>query len=180
MTSPYKEPIVDILSFVPFTDSYLAIADGTWTIAMLPGMVGDTLILGLLGWFAAWMWERKHIKSLDAREADLLHVKIEAWQKLPIEADKSSLSNILFGSVVLSHDMFRSLTIFITKLFGGHIKHFERLLDRARREAIIRLKEDALAQGFEKIINLKIITTSIKRNGPKSVEIMVYGTGVAS
>lgn len=169
-----------ILEYIPFIPSISELQDGgmTWRIAF--GMFNDAIFIAIVGWLFAWLWERRHLKALDKREDELAHISVESGPKAIADNSLTSSGDILSGSIVLSHDMFRGFTILITRVFGGNIKQYERLLLRARREAILRLKEDAIGQGFERVINLKIVTTSIKRSGPRSVEVLAYGTGVFS
>ena len=168
---------------IPFMASYQDFFENGMSVRVALSFFRDAVILGAIGWFVAWWLERKHLKYLTAREAELKHITVEVGPKLLSEVAQSSanmFTGMFTGSVVLSHDGFRSITIAIAKIFGGNIKQYERLLDRARRQAIIRLKEDAEGQGVTRIVNMKMLTTSITRKGPKAVEIVVYGTGVAS
>ncbi|MCK5041809.1 MAG: heavy metal-binding domain-containing protein [Sphingomonadales bacterium] len=178
--------IAGLFENIPFMGGYQDLLDNGWSLSVALKFIRDAVILGAIGWFIAWWLERKHLKYLTAREAELKHITVEAGPKELSEVAQSSanmftgMSGMFTGSVVLSHDGFRSITIAIAKIFGGNIKQYERLLDRARRQAIIRLKEDAEGQGVTRIVNMKMLTTSITRKGPKAVEIVVYGTGVAS
>lgn len=87
------------------------------------------------------------------------------------------------GSVVISIDYFKRLLGNLRNLFGGRVKAYESLLDRARREAILRMKEDALSRGGEMITNLKMETSTLtgaanQRGQIGSVEVIAYGTAV--
>ena len=46
-----------------------------------------------------------------------------------------------------------SYSIHYTKLYDGRVKSYETLVDRARREAILRMKEAARDQGAGMVIN---------------------------
>ena len=68
-------------------------------------------------------------------------------------------------------------------LFGGRVKSYESLLDRARREALLRMKEEAVARGYAAVINVRLETTrmaSSRRKGKATagVEILAFGTGL--
>ena len=175
--------IAGLFENIPFMGGYQDLLDNGWSVRVALSLFRDAVILGAIGWFIAWWLERRHLKYLIAREAELAHITVEVGPKLLFDVAQSSanmFTGMFTGSVVLSHDGFRSITIAIAKIFGGNIKQYERLLDRARRQAIIRLKEDAVSQGVTRIVNMKMLTTSITRKGPKAVEIVVYGTGVAN
>ncbi|MFH1292866.1 MAG: heavy metal-binding domain-containing protein, partial [Pseudomonadota bacterium] len=65
-------------------------------------------------------------------------------------------------------------------IFGGTVKSYETLIDRARREALLRMKE--MAGGATVIVNVRIETSTIaKRANNKGVgclEAMAYGTAL--
>ncbi|MDF3037266.1 MAG: hypothetical protein K0S28_2540, partial [Paucimonas sp.] len=64
-------------------------------------------------------------------------------------------------------------------IVGGPVQSYETLLDRARREAILRMKESC--PDADQIINLRIETSSISegaKNTVSSVEVLAYGTAV--
>ena len=66
-------------------------------------------------------------------------------------------------------------------MFGGKLVAYESLLDRARREAVLRMKQEARDKGANRIINVKFQTFSIPGRNPRSfgaVEVMAYGTAL--
>ena len=66
-------------------------------------------------------------------------------------------------------------------IFGGRVTSYETLLDRARREAILRMKEEAKELNAELVFNIKLETSSIykgKGNSVGSVEVLAYGTAL--
>jgi uncharacterized protein YbjQ (UPF0145 family) len=85
---------------------------------------------------------------------------------------------LIIGSVVVSHDFFRTLLIQIRKIIGGNIINYERLLQRGRREAFIRMQEEAKIRGFKKIINVRFGSSHIAGRFLPAIELTAYGTGV--
>ena len=148
------------------------------------GTIWDLLIsnslqalgVGLVGWIVAVWFERRHIKSMNRREIPLHNIAINNLKKnLNCEPQAATL---LIGSVVVAHDYFRTLIIFFRKLVGGNIRHYERLVDRGRREALIRLKEEADLCGINQVVNVRFITTAISGRFLHAVEMVAYGTGI--
>jgi uncharacterized protein YbjQ (UPF0145 family) len=85
------------------------------------------------------------------------------------------------GSVVVGEDYFNSMLAVLQKLVGGRLKSYETLLDRARREAVLRMKEEARQQGASMVVNVKFQTFSIPGRNPNSlraVEVLAYGTAL--
>ena len=155
-----------------------------WFTALFGGSLWDLiaqnllqlLIFGVIGWTVATWFERRHYKEMEEREAVLGDITLNTSKS--INADSGDDAMFLMGSVVISHDYFRTLIIFIKKLIGGNIGAYERLVHRARREAIIRLKEEAHMRGLNKIINIRFGSVLV---GPKfltAIEMVAYGTGI--
>ena len=93
-------------------------------------------------------------------------------------------TQLVSGNVVISIDFFKKFVAGLRSLFGGRLQSYESLLDRARREAILRMKESALEIGAKVIINVRIETASISKsssrnNGIGSVEVVAYGTALS-
>ena len=134
--------------------------------------------LGATGWLVATWFERRHLKQMTEREIPLEGIKLNTFKTPPpCEAEQTTL---LIGSVVIAHDFFRTLIIFIRKLIGGNIRHYERLVDRGRREALIRLKEEAELRGLDTIINVRFTASVVAGRFLTAVEMVAYGTALKS
>lgn len=134
--------------------------------------------IGLAGWLLATWFERRHLRSLSTRETPLQSISVNNLKTLPpCEAEASTL---LIGSVVVAHDYFRTIVITIRRLIGGNIKHYERLVQRGRREALIRLKEEADLRGLDMLINVRFGTSTISGRFLHAIEMVAYGTGIKS
>jgi uncharacterized protein YbjQ (UPF0145 family) len=140
------------------------------------------LVLLAVGYFCGSLAERRHYASITRREAEQLN-----FQSMTIEPrlNKEQVNNsfLVQGSAVISIDYFKRLLAILRNLFGGRIKAYESLLDRARREATLRLKEQALARGADMVVNLRLETSTIgnsanRKNRLGSVEAIAYGTAI--
>jgi len=99
--------------------------------------------------------------------------------KRPLHEEDVKETKLVGGSVVISIDYFKKIVASLANLFGGNIATYETLVDRARREAILRMKEDA--KDASEIINIRIETSSISKNANRNVgavEVLAYGTAV--
>lgn len=124
--------------------------------------------------------EKKHYQSIIAREKQLNKLPAIASRTIPADG-KAYDSSLVAGSVVISVDYFKQLIAALRNLVGGHVTAYETLVDRARRESILRMKEDAESQGAEMIFNIKLETSSIykgRKNSIGSVEVLAYGTAL--
>ena len=55
--------------------------------------------------------------------------------------------SMVTGNVVISVDYFKTVVAGLRNLVGGNVNTYETLLDRARREALLRLQQQALELG---------------------------------
>jgi uncharacterized protein YbjQ (UPF0145 family) len=134
-----------------------------------------------LGYIAGSIKEKKHYKSIKERESKFKNLPAVTIKNVPIE-DTNVKVKLVAGNVVISIDYFKRLLAILKNLFGGEITSYESLIDRARREAILRMKEDA-GMGAKIIMNMRIETSSIgksanNKNTVGSIEALAYGTAV--
>lgn len=137
------------------------------------------LTLICLGYgFGKWA-EYSHFKSIAIREKELIALPTTN-SKYPLgEVGKIERAYLVSGSVVISVDYFKRILASLRNLFGGPVQSYETLVDRARREAILRMKESC--PKADQIINLRIETSSIskgRKNQIGSIEVLAYGTAV--
>ncbi|NER82845.1 MAG: YbjQ family protein [Leptolyngbya sp. SIO1D8] len=142
--------------------------------------IGTFLVLIALGFFVGSYIEKKHLDDLHDREyrtRQLKIISVGAKTRIP-EADRAKL---FVGSVVISSDYFKTFVAFWINIFGGRITTYETLLERGRREAILRMKEEAIKWGARQIVNVRLETAEMggqDKNGLVALEIVAYGTGV--
>jgi len=138
------------------------------------------LLLLALGYGAGTWAEKRHYRSIMEREEQLLHLPTITTKKVELDDSKVERAVLVVGSVVISVDYFKRLLAGLRNIFGGTIKSYETLLDRARREARLRMKEKA--HGASMIINVRIETSTVGKRAFKgklgSVEAIAYGTAI--
>lgn len=133
----------------------------------------------LLGFVFGKINERKHYKSIFRREELLINLPTSNSKYTLGDESNVIEQKLVTGSVVISVDYFKRLLAGLRNIFGGSIQAYETLVDRARREAVLRLKESCT--DADEIINLRIETSSIsKGNGSRigSVEVLAYATAL--
>ncbi|MBT8360921.1 MAG: YbjQ family protein [Deltaproteobacteria bacterium] len=125
--------------------------------------------------------EHRHFRSIRVRENNLAQLSTTS-KRVPTCSEKDiDHVKLVFGNVVISIDYFKKIMAALSNIFGGQLTSYESLLDRARREAVLRLKESC--PQADQIVNLRIETSSISKGDNKqigSVEILAYGTAVFS
>lgn len=136
-------------------------------------------ILILLGYFFGRAAEAAHYRSIVAREKNWLHLPATSVRSVLEPSRAVERSDLVYGSVVVSIDYFKRALGALRSLVGGAVKSHETLLDRARREAVLRLKESC--PGAHEIINLRLETSSISgktQGSVGAVEVIAYGTAI--
>lgn len=137
-------------------------------------------VLMILGYVFGRLAETRHFQSIRKRERRLRNVLIFSSRFCP--PDRVPEQTLLVtGSVVISIDYFKRFIASLRNLFGGPVTAYESLLERARREAILRMKEAAKAQGADMIVNVKMATAPISQGVYSSmgcIEVLAYGTAL--
>ena len=136
------------------------------------------LTLLALGYGFGRFAESRHFKSIIQREDEYRSIPVIAT-KFFDPSLKPSNTVLVSGSVVISVDYFKRFLSSLRNIIGGRVKSYETLLDRARREAILRMQQEAKNLGATHIFNIKLETSSIskgKGNTIGSVEVLAYGT----
>jgi uncharacterized protein YbjQ (UPF0145 family) len=144
-------------------------------ILILLGLWGALI---LLGYVFGRMAEAKHYRSIVEREKATLPLPATN-ARVPMSTAAVARSELVTGSVVISVDHFKRALAALRSLVGGPVKSYETLLDRARREAVLRLKESC--PGAHEIVNLRLETVAISKNGSNgigSIETLAYGTAI--
>ena len=146
------------------------------------GQLIIVIVLIGLGYVVGSMAEKKHYRSIISREAQLLHIPTVSVKNM-IEGGVDILdARMVQGSVVISIDHFKRILASLRNIFGGKVTAYESLVDRARREAILRMKEKS--PNADIVLNTRIETSTIGRSANNrksigSIEAMAYGTAVS-
>jgi len=124
--------------------------------------------------------EKKHYRSIFEREDRFRHIVVTN-EKVPSPEFIQHDFTMVAGNVVISVDYFKVVSAGLRSLVGGRISAYESLLDRARREAVLRMQEQAQAAGAQTVINTKFETSRVSGNagqGIGSMEVLAYGTAL--
>jgi uncharacterized protein YbjQ (UPF0145 family) len=137
--------------------------------------------LALVGFVVGRIIERRHYASIRRREQQAADILVFAARFPPPRLVAPAMS-LVSGSAVIADDYFKSLVASLHNLFGGRMRSYESLLDRARREAVLRMKAQARRAGAGMIVNVKMQTFAVPGRKPgstRAVEVLAYGTALA-
>ena len=89
---------------------------------------------------------------------------------------------VIWAGVVFGPSHWHLLIGFINNLIGGSIDILQKVVAAGRAEAMQRLRENAVSNGYDDVINVRIDTSDMAPQGAqskvKAVEVFAYGTGV--
>ena len=131
------------------------------------------LILFSVGWGFGRHIEQKHLSELDEKERQFAHIRIDTNRFV----ETTAIGQLVSSNVVISHDYFKYVLAAIQNFFGGRLVSYESVVERARREAMVRLKQEAHRMGANQIMGVRLSTTELGMQGGM-VEVFAYGTAI--
>jgi len=139
--------------------------------------IGLFVVLLVAGYGVGSFNERRHYASIRRREEEMRHLLLFATRDGPPATE----GWLVAGSTVVSVDYFKRFLAGLRAILGGQVDAYTSLVERGRREAILRMKAEALAGGATHVINVKLQTARVfhgDRRSTGSVEVLAYGTAV--
>jgi uncharacterized protein YbjQ (UPF0145 family) len=141
----------------------------------------DLITLGLgfaffiASYFIGTRAEKKHFAQIVQREKELFTMPAVTF-KTP-EDRPVARSKLVTGNVVIAGDFFKQTVASLGSIFGMRIAVAETMVDRGRREALLRMKEQA--PDADIILNVRVQSMKIgDRRKMTGLETMAYGTAV--
>ncbi|MCO4794356.1 MAG: heavy metal-binding domain-containing protein [Bacteriovoracaceae bacterium] len=137
-------------------------------------------VLLIVGYGFGNYLETRHYKYIRLREKRLINKPSVNLRSAPLENKEVISSELAIGSTVVSVDYFKRFLAGLRLVFGGRLTSYESLLDRARREALLRMKESV--KNADIYLNVRIETSSISKGRNEksvgSIEAVAYSTAV--
>ena len=125
--------------------------------------------------------DRKHLASIKEREERYRDVVLDNRKRIP-SPETVEVTTLVMGQYVSASDYFKAFATKLRGLVGGEMNSMITLMERARREAVLRMIENALNHGATEVWNVRFETSNISqmngKRGASQVEIIAYGTAV--
>lgn len=144
---------------------------------------GIPILLLALGFGVGGITDRRHRARLAEREATHEGLLITNIASPPGVGPAGSSGEIVITEVVIATDYFKSFLAALVKIIGGEMKTYRSLMERARREAIVRLADQARDLGHDGLCNIRMETADIgggavsKKKAPATmVAVLAWGT----
>jgi len=134
----------------------------------------------LLGYFAGRSAENTHLRALDRKEKEFVDIQMSAVKTVPADWRVVD-ARLVTGCAVIALDYFKVFAGNLRNMFGGRMKGYETLVERGRREAIVRMLAEARSAGAHAVWNVRIETATISggnQQKPGGVEVIAYGTAL--
>ena len=104
------------------------------------------VLLIVIGFVMGRSNEQRHYRELAALEATLGDIAVSN-ERATAELGAFESGMLVVGSVVIAEDYFKRVAAALKSVLGGNLQSYETLLERGRREAIVRMKEEARRRG---------------------------------
>ena len=124
-----------------------------------------------IGALTGWMIERRHLRSLTARER--LPGPMITDVRSPPPGVVLDDARLVIGEVVLGADRGKEFVSKLRNLVGGEVGSLQKLMTRARREARLRMLDEARLLGADLVLNVRIEMCEV---GGKAADVVCYGT----
>jgi len=122
------------------------------------------LVLLSLGFFVGRYTERKHFRLLEEREHQMRGCLVTQLKSFPGAIHGAQPPRLVVAEAVIATDYLKSFLARLRNIFGGEVRSYQSLLTRARREALLRIQEQAGAQGYNAICNVRFQTADVGGN----------------
>jgi uncharacterized protein YbjQ (UPF0145 family) len=125
--------------------------------------------------------ENRHFRSLERRETELSDMICNNLKTVAMP-DQVSHRFYVDAQAVIGSDYFKTFAMKMRSIFGGEMHAMQTVMQRARREALVRMCQTAHEQGATHIYNIRLATSTIGRGtgrrGLPTAEIHAYGTAI--
>ncbi len=125
--------------------------------------------------------ENRHLHALEEAEQHLANMVVTDLKTLPPGAAGGG-GHLVMGEVVIANDYLKAFLARIRNVFGGEMRSYQTLLNRARREARLRMLQQAASLGATTVINVRFDTSQIgnstNQQAMPTTEVLCYGTAV--
>lgn len=142
-------------------------------------IVGPLVVCGLI---IGRYNEKKHFANINERESVYEGFLTSQLKSYPGAVSPAPAPpTVVVAEVVIASDYLKSFLSGWRKIFGGEMKSFTTMQERAKREVILRLIEQAHAGGFNAVCNVRVEGVDLGGNTSRKKVPMaaVIGSGTA-
>ncbi len=142
-----------------------------------------TGFLLILGFTVGTILEKRHFGKLEGREA-VNRLTLQTQSKIFLSPTAGGKTPTLIHSeTVVASDYFKNFLSAFRKFFGGEMKSYHSLMERARRETLAKLIEQAREMGYNAVCNVRLepadVSGAVTNPKNKSVMVCIIATATA-
>ncbi|MFZ5828605.1 MAG: YbjQ family protein [Planctomycetota bacterium] len=145
------------------------------------GLAVVSVVVPLTGaYFFGRAVERRHFRQIEDAERELSGILVSDLKRIPPHWRVEG-AQLVCGEVAIATDYFKVFIAGWKKVFGGRLSTFETLVERARREAIVRMLYEAQSLGANVVWNVHVQCGSLlsgEERKPGGVLVIAYGTAM--
>ncbi len=142
--------------------------------------LATVVILLALGATVGRSRERRHFAELDQRETAVRELPVTDLRSVPHGLSPTT-ATLVTGNTVIASDYLKTFMSGFRMIFGGEMRSYATMIERARRESRLRMVEEALRKGAVAVINVRFETSPIGLNSGQAApmsEVLCYGTAL--
>lgn len=126
--------------------------------------------------------ERRHFRNLEEREqaSQSRGIFVTQVRSFPYAISDGPVPLLVHSEVVIGSDYLKSFLSNWRNIFGGELKSFQTLQERAKREAVLRLTEEAERLGFNAVCNIRINAADVGGNTSGQKNKVPFAAVIAS
>ena len=103
----------------------------------------------------------------------------------PVPNRKISKAGLVMSNITVAPSWWQLFLGTIRSIFGGKIESYDKVLAYGRSEVMQRLREQAIGEGWDEVINVRVETSMVMNkvkgknmNKSGTLEFLAYGTGI--
>jgi len=121
-------------------------------------------LIGVCGLIIGRTVEKRHFANIERREAENHNILVTELKSYPNAAVGGKAPNVVMTEVVIGSDYLKTWLSQWRNLFGGEMKSFRSLQERAKREALLRLVDEAKSKGYNALCNVRFSGADVGGN----------------
>ena len=122
-------------------------------------------LIGFCGLACGRTIEKRHYRDIEERERQNQgKFLVTQLKSFPASQPGGKVPKVVMTEVVIGSDYLKTWFSQWRNLFGGEMKSFRTLQDRAKREALLRMSEQAQSEGYNALCNVRFSGADVGGN----------------
>ena len=159
---------------------------GVIILVYILGPILFSLLFPFLSWAIGRWYQDRLMNALllnEKQQGNMLQSDQHLSTKSLMTTMAAESSTLLHVSICVGPSMGQMFFMWCKSIVGGRLHSYDVVLDYGRREALLRLNQQAKDLGCSSIVNIRIETSTVKfsksSNGnTSSVEFLAFATGI--